>query len=167
MRTVTKPYGDAHMQQIAEWTAKMLDAAEGTAKEIGCSPEAIVAQAALETGWGKSAIGNNVFGIKADSSWLGVKRLVTTREFVNGQYITIQDWFRDYSSLAEGLEDHFQFLKVNTRYADVFDPDNSLSDEDYFKRLQADGYATDPHYAKALMDMLGSVRGVEQHMSAS
>jgi peptidoglycan hydrolase FlgJ len=164
-RTVTKAYPDAHMQRIAEWTAQMLDAAEETARLIGCSPEAIVAQAALETGWGKSAIGHNIFGIKADSSWTGPKRLVTTREVIDGQLVTLQAWFRDYPTYADSIADHFAFLKANTRYADVFDPNNSMSDQEYFRHLQADGYATDPNYAHSLMDMLGSVQGLERHMA--
>lgn len=164
-REVTQPYGDPNMQRIAEWTAKMLDAAEATAKATGCSPQAIVAQAALETGWGKSAIGFNIFGIKCGSNWTGKKQLVTTREFINGQYITIQDWFRDYDSFADSMADHFKFLKENTRYANVFDPNDTMSDEDYFKHLAADGYATDPNYATSLLGMLASVQSVERHMT--
>ena len=163
-RTVTKAYPDARMQRIAEWTAQMLDAAEETARLIGCSPEAIVAQAALETGWGKSAIGHNIFGIKADSSWKGPKRLVTTREVIDRQLVTLQAWFRDYPTYADSIADHFAFLKANTRYADAF---NAGSDEAYFAALQADGYATDPNYAHALLDMLASVQSLEKHMTPS
>ena len=164
-RVVSKPYADPNMQRIALWTAQALDAAEATAKLIGCSPEAVVAQAALETGWGKSAIGNNVFGIKAGTSWQGKKQLVSTREFVNGEYVTIQDWFRDYSTMAESFADHFTFLSVNTRYSRVFDPDDKMTDENYFHELQKAGYATDPNYANSLIAMLTSVRAVEQHLT--
>src|SRR4051812_33788422 len=131
-RSVSLPYPDPNMQRIALWTAQALDAAEQTAKLIGCSPEAVVAQAALETGWGKSAIGNNQFGIKVGGGWKGKRQLVSTREFVNGEYVTIQDWFRDYDTMAESFADHFEFLKTNSRYSRVFDPDDKLSDEDYF-----------------------------------
>ena len=62
MYAVAKPYADPGMQRKLEWVACMLDASEASAAKIGCSPEAIVAQAAQETGWGRSAIGNNVFG---------------------------------------------------------------------------------------------------------
>lgn len=164
-RIVTQPYTDPNMQRIALWTAKALDAAEATAKLIGCSPQAVVAQAALETGWGKSAIGNNVFGIKVGPSWTGKRQLVTTREFVNGRYVTIQDWFRDYDSMAESFADHFTFLSTNSRYKRVFDPEDKMSDEDYFRELQAAGYATDPNYANSLNAMLASVRNVERRIS--
>lgn len=163
-RAVTKAYGDSNMQRIAEWTATMLDAAEETARLIGCTPQAIVAQAALETGWGRAAIGFNIFGIKADASWKGLKRLVATREVINGQSVTIQDWFRDYGSYAESIADHFAFLEANSRYAaaGVF---NAGSDRAYFEALQRAGYASDPNYALALMEMLKSVCSLEQHMT--
>jgi len=164
-RRVTRPYDDSNMQRIALWTAQALDAAEATAKLIGCSPQAVVAQAALETGWGKSAIGNNVFGIKVGPTWKGKKQLVTTREFMSGQYVTVQDWFRDYDTMAESFADHFTFLSTNSRYSRVFDPDDKMSDGDYFRELQKAGYATDPSYAVSLNAMLASVYNVEQRIS--
>ena len=84
MYVVTKPYADPGMQRKLEWVARMLDASEASAAKIGCSPEAIVAQAAQETGWGRSAIGNNVFGIKASSGWKGAVVMRPTWEVENG-----------------------------------------------------------------------------------
>ena len=164
MRVVAVPYPSDFMQELAEWTAKMLDASEATAKEIGVSPAAIVAQAALETGWGKSAIGNNVFGVKADPSWKGGRQCVTTREWdpVERTYVTERDYFRDYASLADGIVDHFNFLRDNSRYSNVF---NTGSDRAYFTALAADGYATDPRYADKLMDVLTSVENIERHLT--
>lgn len=142
------------------WTMTMIGAAKETAKLLRVSPEAIVAQAALESGWGGSAIGFNLFGIKAGSSWKGKKKLVTTQEVINGERITIDDWFRDYDSYEESIKDHFQFLRDNSRYANIFDPKQNTSDEAYFRLLQKDGYATDPNYADSLMNMLASVKSV-------
>src|SRR5882762_6003626 len=104
------------------WTLQMIEAAKPTAKLLGISPEAVVAQAALESAWGASAIGFNLFGIKAGSSWKGKKKLVTTQEVINGERVTIDDWFRDYDSYADSIKDHFQFLKDNSRYSNIFDP---------------------------------------------
>jgi hypothetical protein len=143
---------------VHDWLA----AAEFTAKMIGCSPSAIVAQAALETGWGAAAIGNNIFGIRADSSWKGKVQYITTREVINGQSeIQHGQGFRDYDTVADSFADHFNFLKVNSRYAaaGVFDPGNIKSDQEYFEALQRAGYATDPNYANAL---LGVQHAVEQ-----
>lgn len=142
------------------WTVTMIAAAKETAKLIGVSAEAIVAQAALESAWGASAIGFNLFGIKAGSSWAGKKKLVTTQEVINGERVTIQDWFRDYNSYEDSIKDHFQFLRDNSRYANIFDPKQNTSDETYFRLLQKDGYATDPNYANSLMNMLASVKSV-------
>ena len=133
---------------VKEW----LVAAAPTAKKIGCTPAAVVAQAVLETGWGASAIGNNLFGIKAGASWTGKRQYVLTREVFNGQSVMIYDWFRDYDSPADSFADHFNFLYNNSRYAiaGVFDPKDEKTDEEYFDALQRAGYATDPHYSATL-----------------
>jgi len=165
MRTVTTPYADPHIQHLAEWTAKMLDASEATADKIGCSPAAIVAQAALETGWGAAAIGNNVFGIKADVGWKGARQLAHTWEHLDGVDIPMDCWFRDYPTLADGVADHMNFLMNNSRYANVFDKNNSMSDEEYLTRMARDGYATAPDYAASLIGVLQTVRSIETHLS--
>lgn len=171
MRTyhLTRSWSDQRQQKLAEWTAAMMGASEATAAKIGCSPAAIVAQAALESGWGAAAIGNNVFGIKADSSWTGKRQLVWTREVIDRQSVMIQAWFRDYDSLADCIADHFEFLVRNTRYAaaGVFDYDDSKSDEEYFAALKRGGYATDPDYVASLVAMLKSVHLFTTYMRVS
>lgn len=164
-----RSWADPSLQKLAEWTAVMMGASEATAAKIGCSPEAVVSQSALECGWGAAAIGNNVFGIKADSSWTGKRQLVWTREVIDGKSIMIQDWFRDYDSLADCIADHFEFLVKNTRYADagVFDYDDSKSDEEYFAALKRGGYATDPNYVASLVAMLKSVHLFTSYMRVS
>ncbi len=166
-RVATGPFHGSDDQRRVTWTAQMLDASEATAKMIGCSPQAVVAQAALETGWGKAAIGHNIFGIKADASWKGDKQLVTTHEFVDGKWVTVQAWFRDYPSFADSIADHFRFLKVNKNYANMFAPGAIKSDADYFRLLQQDGYATDPNYADTLLKVLASVKALEARMTVS
>jgi len=154
---LTKTWSDPHMQKLADWTCEMMNAAGPTAAGIGCSREAIIAQAALESAWGAAAIGHNLFGIKADASWHGMTQTVPTREVINGQSVMIDAAFRDYPSYADSIADHFAFLKANSRYAaaGVF---NAGSDQAYFEALQRAGYATDPNYARSLMNMLASVK---------
>lgn len=148
---IVRPYTDPQMQRTLEWVRDMMNGAVVTAEKIGCTPAAIVAQAALETGWGKAAIGNNVFGIKADRSWTGGKVLRRTAEQrSDGSVYWVNDYFRDYPTLADGIEDHFRFLSENGRYARVFDPHGVMSDHQYFLELQRAGYATDIHYADKL-----------------
>ena len=165
MWQIKSPPSDPAAQKRLEWCRDMLNASTGTAKLIGCSPEAIVAQAALETGWGRSAIGNNVFGIKADASWHGAVQVRRTWEVIRGETVFVDAPFRDYPTLADGILDHFEFLKVNRRYAGVFDPNDTMSDHDYFVALQKAGYATDPDYAEKLDAMLASVKTYEARMS--
>ena len=165
MYTIAKPHADPGMQRKLAWVARMLDASKASAAKIGCSPEAIVAQAAQETGWGRATIGNNVFGIKASPGWTGAVVMQPTWEVENGVVVHVTAPFRDYPTLADGIEDHFQFLKNNSRYKNVFDTDNSMSDQEYFRRLAADGYATDPTYAQRLSDVLDAVNVFKARLS--
>lgn len=119
-------------------------------------PSVKAAQAALETGWGKSPTkGLNMFGIKAKGAytpyWHGEKTAETTREVINGQSITIQDGFRAYASLADSIRDHTYFLQTNSRYNPVF---AAKTPEDQARALQAAGYATDPNYASTLISII-------------
>lgn len=118
--------------------------------KYGVKASLTLAQAALESGWGKSGIGNNLFGIKCGDGWEGKKQLVWTTEVVNGTRIKIQDWFRDYDSVDESVEDHAKLL-TNSRYAPV------IAAKDYreaCRQVQACGYATDPNYATLLISMI-------------
>jgi len=153
MKTATNSGDKARM----EWVARLMPGAEPTARKLGVSPEAIIAQAALETGWGKSAIGNNIFGIKA-AGWNGKTQSVLTWEHIGGKDVQIFDDFRDYDSIADSFADHFSFLEKNSRYkaAGVF---SGKGDEEYFLALQRAGYATDPAYAAKLMSILRTVKG--------
>lgn len=153
---IIKPATNSGDKARMEWVAKLMPGAEPTARKLGISPEAIIAQAALETGWGKSAIGNNIFGIKA-AGWNGKTQSVLTWEHINGQNVQIMDEFRDYDSIADSFADHFSFLEKNSRYkkAGVFE---AKGDVEYFEALQRAGYATDPAYAAKLSSILNTVK---------
>ena len=95
-------------------------------EKLGVNPRAIVAQAALETGWGTRLIrddagvsGNNLFGIKADSRWAGERVTVTTLEYEGGLPKPQRAPFRAYPDLAAGFEDYVRFLKGNPRYSEA------------------------------------------------
>ena len=156
-------------RQRAEWVAKMMPGAEPTARKLGISPEAIIAQAALETGWGRGAIGNNIFGVKdhPGDSWHGKFQEVLTWEDTNGAteggVVQVVARFRDYDSIADSFADHFRFLEENSRYAKagVF---ARAGDEAYFAALQRAGYATDPAYAAKLGSILRTVKGYTARM---
>ncbi len=159
--TLARPFGDPAMNKLASWVGEMMSAAETTAKKIGCSPEAIVAQAALESAWGKAAIGKNLFGIKANGAWKGpVLMRRTAEQHGDGSVYFVDAPFRDYPTFADSIADHFDFLSRNHIYADagVFDPDNTKTDREYFEALKRAGYATDVDYVAKLMAMLDSVK---------
>lgn len=153
---LTRTWPDARKQQLAEWTATMMTAAESTARQLGVSPQAIVTQAALESAWGAAAIGHNIFGVKADASWTGARRLVWTREVLDGQSVMVEAWFRDYDSYEASIADHFAFLRANSRYA-AAGVLNAASDIAYFEALARAGYATDPDYLQSLIAVFRSV----------
>lgn len=111
-----------------------------------------LAQAAFESGWGREAPGDNLFGIKADSSWKGPTVMVDTHEVVNGHRIPITAPFRAYPDWFGSIEDHALFLLDNPRYAKAFAYAGDA--EAFATALQACGYATDPHYAAGLIKLI-------------
>lgn len=120
--------------------------------KFGVLPSVTVAQAILESGWGQSGLStqaHNLFGIKG--SYNGQYVTMQTREVYNGQSYYIYDNFRKYANNSESVEDHGNFLYSNSRYA------NLLGDQSYAsvaRKLQADGYATDPSYASSLIRLV-------------
>lgn len=133
-----------------EFINKIKEGAIKGFREYGILPSLTIAQAILETGWGKSTIGKNLFGIKADASWSGKKKLIKTHEYVNGKKIFVDAYFRDYNSIYESLEDRFKFLQ-KPRYKKV------VGEKDYrvaCKEIQKAGYATDPNYPSKLIGII-------------
>lgn len=127
--------------------------AKEASKKSGVPASIILAQAALETGWGSSAIGDakNLFGIKGTGPAGSIN--VPTREVVNGRTVTVNANFRKYNSWQESIEDHGKLLQ-NARYANCLKYKN---DPDQFAReLQKAGYATDPSYASKLISIMKS-----------
>ena len=126
-------------------------AAQACQKRTGIPASITLAQAALESGWGARAPGNNLFGIKADKSWTGPTVDVPTHEVIRGERIAVTDKFRKYASFAESMADHAQFLLKNPRYAPCFKETSGMG---WATALQKAGYATDPDYAKKLQDTI-------------
>lgn len=135
-----------------EFAAAMLPMAEKAAARLGVDPHYLVAQAALETGWGKSIIRNgdgssshNLFGIKTHGQWQGDSANVLTSEYRDGVRQQERASFRSYDSFEQSFNDYVDFLHRNGRYAQALK--RTESGDVFFRELQAAGYATDPRYA--------------------
>ena len=148
-----------------DFITSMLPHAERAARALGVDPHALIAQAALETGWGKSlptgSDGNpsfNVFGIKAGASWSGASVASKTLEFDAGIPVAKQERFRAYDNAGESFNDYAALIGRNPRYAAVR---NTGSDVQAFAQaLQSAGYATDPNYAQKLSALTQQVRAL-------
>lgn len=133
--------------------------ADKYAKELGVKPEVLLAQAALETGWGKKIIhsadgknSHNLFAIKASRGWQGEKAYVKTLEHSQGTFREEYASFRAYDSFEESFSDYVEFIKNSPRYQEALkEADDSYH---YVSELQNAGYATDPKYAKKIIDIL-------------
>jgi peptidoglycan hydrolase FlgJ len=153
-----------------DFVQKLWPEAQQAADELGVDPKMLLAQAALESGWGKAVIqsadgGNshNLFGIKADRSWGGRSVATQTTEFEGGQAVKTRAAFRAYDSYADSFRDYVGFLKANPRYNQAI---NSASNpERYISGLQKAGYATDPNYARKVLSIYRSnaaLDGIDQ-----
>lgn len=142
---LTKATKKISLKGKEEFIAELYPTAIEVGKEIGVDPRIIVAQAAIETGWGKHAPGNNYFGIKSHGMSGG--QVLTTKEVVNGKTITIKDSFRSFESPKDSVRGYGEFIKANPRYRE-FSSAKSL--EDQVQALGRSGYATDPNYANKI-----------------
>lgn len=129
------------------------------AKKLGVSVRALLAQAALETGWGKHLPGagnssNNLFGIKAGSSWSGDKVSVPTLEYENGVAVRRRDAFRAYDSPSESFADYANLLAGSPRYAQALGHGENIAA--FARGLVHGGYATDPSYAAKITAIANS-----------
>jgi peptidoglycan hydrolase FlgJ len=111
----------------------------------------LIAQAALESGWGRHVKDNAYFGIKTHNS-TGASTTFTTTEVINGKKITMKDSFRAYANFSEAAEDYAKFLTTQPRYHPAFI--HSKDPLKFADALQLAGYATDPSYAKKLKSII-------------
>lgn len=135
--------------------------AEQAARELGAQPQTLLAQAALESGWGQQMIEHadgrnsyNLFGIKANAGWEGERALVPTLEYENGVAERQRAAFRAYGSFAESFRDYVQFLRASPRYEQALKVTHDPAA--FAQALQDAGYATDPRYAQKILGLLHS-----------
>lgn len=138
-----------------EFVSKYISSAIQSEKDTGVPALVTLAQAAVESGWGERAPGNNFFGIKADPSWKGSIQVLQTREVINGQNVIVSAKFRKYSTPEESFRDHGFFLIKNKNYSPAF---LTSTPEDFAIAVANGGYATDPSYGKTLVKVIGLIR---------
>ena len=131
-------------------------AIQHAADKLHVSPRILLAQAALETGWGHSVVGNNVFGIKAGGAWSGATVSAPTHEVENGHLVAHRASFRAYASVGEAVDDYASLVSASDRYRAALGAGDNIAA--YARALAAGGYATDRDYATKLLAIANSPR---------
>ncbi|POT99688.1 MULTISPECIES: flagellar assembly peptidoglycan hydrolase FlgJ [Enterobacteriaceae] len=152
-----------------EFLAQLSLPARLASEQSGVPHHLILAQAALESGWGQRQIKRengepsfNLFGVKASSSWKGPTTEITTTEYENGEAKKVKAKFRVYGSYLEALSDYVGLLSRNPRYAAVT---TAATAEQGAQALQSAGYATDPNYARKLTSMIQQLKSLSDKVS--
>ncbi|APT18858.1 MULTISPECIES: glycoside hydrolase family 73 protein [Amylolactobacillus] len=145
------------LQQKLDFINEVAPIAQKINKQYGIYASVTIAQAALESDFGRSVLAakyHNLFGVKGSD--LSNTKELETKEYLNGSWVTIKDRFRVYSSIEESITDH-SLLFVNgttwnnNQYEHVLAADSPASAA---KALEQDGYATDPTYAQKLIELI-------------
>jgi len=141
-----------------EFAAKLLVHAQRAAEKLGTTPEVLVAQAALETGWGRHVMSgqngrssHNLFGIKANPGWQGDTVTRRTLEYFDGRPVRVNAAFRSYENFGAAFDDYAQFIQENPRYQQALE--RAADPRAYAAALQQAGYATDPLYARKILQI--------------
>ena len=147
------------MQSASDFVGQVLPTIRVAAQALGVNPLALLAQAALETGWGKrmalTADGKpslNLFGIKADEGWAGARAVASTVEYSGGVASLQHTAFRAYASVEDSVKDFAHLLKNSPRYRQALEARGDA--HGYAQSMGRAGYATDPEYSNKLSDIL-------------
>lgn len=141
-----------------EFVRSLWPLAESAAGQLGLPPGILIAQAAVETAWGRNVIQNekhgssfNLFNIKADSLWQGASSTQATTAFENGMALKRWDPYRVYDSFADSFQDYVSVIQANPVYAPALSHDGNPYH--YIKQLHRSGYASDPEYSNKIIEI--------------
>lgn len=149
-----KTYGLSREQ--LDFIEQLGEASQKNYSKYGILPSMTIAQAILESGWGKSELSElyyNFFGMRADSTYTGKSVILRTGEEINGVMIKMDGEFRAYDSFEEGIEGYYQFITGYERYS------NLIWEKDYRTacyKIKEDGWATASNYSECLIDIIES-----------
>lgn len=164
--------GGASLRERIGFIQTLAPYAQRAAATLGVSADTLIAQAALETGWGRHVVGSsaggtshNLFGIKAGSGWQGSTATASTTEFSGGSAQRVRQAFRSYASVQQSVSDYVSLLQGRAAYAGAL---GSGADAGSFAgALQRGGYATDPNYVAKLEATTASVRSLRDLVAAA
>jgi flagellar protein FlgJ len=149
--------------QRVDFVRSLEPLAQSAGNSLGVAPDTLIAQAALETGWGRNlpadALGRssaNLFGVKAGASWHGASVQATTTEYEQGTPSTTQAAFRSYGDAAQSVGDYVSLLRTSPRYASARGAGSDV--QAFATGLQRGGYATDPDYVNKLTATVATLR---------
>lgn len=150
--TMTVPAVAEAIRTPEDFIRVLAPQAKSAAQELGVSPRVLLAQAALETGWGQNMMhhadgrsSHNLFGIKADARWSGQRVVAETLEYEGGIAVRRRETFRAYDSYADSFADYAAFLRSSPRYDAALEA--GADGGAFLRGLQQAGYATDPEYS--------------------
>ena len=159
---ISTPASQPNFNEPKDFVSALLEPAQKVEKQLGVPFAVVIAQAALETGWGQKIIkdqdggsSNNLFNIKADSRWAGDKVTKDTLEFEQGAMVKKSAPFRMYQSITDSVDDYINFLSTSERYQEALQHPSNV--EHFLQGLQKAGYATDPQYADKILGTLKTV----------
>ncbi|QOL27069.1 flagellar assembly peptidoglycan hydrolase FlgJ [Thalassotalea sp. LPB0316] len=162
---IDKAAQNVQFEQPEDFVKHLTQPAKAVEQALGIPYQVVIAQSALETGWGKKIIqksdgqsSNNLFNIKADSRWQGDKANKDTLEFENGMMTKKNAPFRVYESIKDSVNDYIDFLSNNDRYQEALNQTSNV--EQFLHGLQKAGYATDPQYANKIIGTLKRVTSI-------
>ncbi|WP_394200716.1 flagellar assembly peptidoglycan hydrolase FlgJ [Shewanella waksmanii] len=151
-----------HFSDQQDFIRQLYPHAEKAAQQLGTTPEVLIAQSALETGWGQKVIkakdgqpSNNLFNIKADHRWEGDKAAVNTLEFEQGIAVQQRADFRVYDDIKQSFDDFVSFISDGPRYQKALE--KAADPSQFIQGLQDAGYATDPQYAQKVIRVMQSI----------
>jgi len=158
-RLAVEPKEQPEFTDKKSFIETLLPYAKKTAQALGISPAVLIAQSALETGWGKKIINGadnqsslNLFNIKAHKNWQGEQVAKDSLEVEGGTAVKRRSNFRAYDSLAHSFADYGHFISSSNRYQEALQQGTDAPR--YIEELQQAGYATDPNYADKIKTIM-------------
>ncbi|MBV1907140.1 MAG: flagellar assembly peptidoglycan hydrolase FlgJ [Pseudomonadales bacterium] len=152
-------FRDAVFKGAEDFVTNLLPTIKQVVSETPFNALALIAQGALETGWGSKVIqrpeggsSHNLFGVKAGANWQGDSVPIHTIEYESGKRVSKKDSFRAYENWESAIRDYIDFVGKSSRYATAVS--NASDPERYAENLQKAGYATDPKYADKIKQIM-------------